>query len=291
MRINELFYKKKPVISFEVFPPRPEVSLNTVFLTIEKLKDLNPDYISVTYGAGGGSRNRTIEIASKIKNEYNIDVLSHLTCVSTSPKDIDNILESLSNANVDNILALRGDVPMDTQISFNPFYYFSYASDLVSYIKKRQGFCIGAACYPEGHLQSTDKKSDISNLKFKVDCGVDFLVTQLFFDNKLFYTFLEEISKAGINVPVTAGIMPVFNSTLIKKFTSMCGASIPKKLRLILNKFDNSPDDLSKAGIEYAVNQINELIEYGVSGIHLYTMNKSDQVKTIMDNINIEKAR
>ena len=276
MKIIELFNLKRPVISFEVFPPKPELPLDTVFNTIEKLEKLHPDFISVTYGAGGGIRSRTVDIASEVKNNHKIEALSHLTCITSTIKDIDDILHSLKTENIENILALRGDAPKDTSNQTPSNRDFRYASDLISYIKKTDNFCIGAACYPEGHVETTDKKTDIHNLKLKVDSGVDFLVTQLFF---------EDIRNAGIDCPVSAGIMPVFSTNLIKKLTLMCGATIPKKLIKILNKYESSPEDLTKAGIAYAITQIQDLIANEIQGIHLYTMNKSDHMQEIMKNV------
>ena len=285
MKIIELFNSKKTVISFEVFPPKPELPLDTIFNTIENLQNLHPDFISVTYGAGGGIRSRSADIASKIKNSYNIEALSHLTCITSTTQDINNILQLLRNENIENILALRGDIPKDTSIITPANIGFRYASDLISYIKNTDDICIGAACYPEGHIQMIDKKDDIQNLKLKVDSGVDFLVSQLFFDNNILYSFLEDIRNCGINCPVSAGIMPVFSANLIKKLTIMCGATIPKKLIKILNKYESNPEDLTKAGIAYAITQIQDLIANGIQGIHLYTMNKSDHMQEIMKNV------
>ena len=287
MRISDLYGQKKTVVSFEVFPPKSDVPLDTIFNTIDGLKHLDPHFISVTYGAGGGTRSRTLEISSHIKNFYNIEALSHLTCVNSTFEEVDNILRSMQNERVENILALRGDMPNDA-----PSYSFSnqdfrYASDLISYIKNFGDFCIGAACYPEGHIQAPNRKTDIQNLKLKVDAGVDFLTTQLFFDNSFFYSFINDIRTAGIACPVSAGIMPVCSTKLIKKITVMCGASIPRKLASILNKYEHNPEDLSKAGAEYATVQIKDLINHGVEGIHLYSMNRIDQMQKIIGALHL----
>ena len=285
MKISDLYIKKKPVLSFEVFPPRLDSPLETVFDTIHELKELNPDFISVTYGAGGSNRGRTVDISSKVKNSYGIEVLPHLTCVASTITDIDYVLQTLKDENVENILALRGDRPKDT-----PNYNFSdqefkHSSDLIAHIKNQNHFCIAGACYPEGHLEAENIEADINNLKYKVDQGVDFLLSQIFYDNKLFYSYLDKVRNAGVALPISAGIMPVFNTKMIKNMTIMCGASLPKKLVALLNKYEGSPEDLSKAGIDYAAKQISDLIRHGVDGIHLCTMNKAEQIKQILKDI------
>lgn len=282
MKAIEFYHHEKTVLSIEIFPPRPDLPINTVYETLDRLKVLNPDFISVTYGAGGGNRARTIEISSKIKNTYGIEALSHLTCVASTSISISGILQSLKDEHIENIMALRGDVPKDIENFSFADQEFKHAGDLISYIKERSDFCIGAACYPEVHIESSDKHSDIEHLKTKVDSGVDFLVTQLFFDNGIFYSFLEDARNAGITCPVSTGIMPVFSTSLIKRLTLMCGASIPKKLVRILNKYENKPEELSRAGVDYAVNQIRDLIDHGVDGIHLLTMNKAEQTIEIV---------
>ncbi|NLY43750.1 MAG: methylenetetrahydrofolate reductase [NAD(P)H] [Clostridiaceae bacterium] len=284
--IADLFCKKKPVVSFEIFPPKPDYPVETIFKTLEHLKKFNPDFISVTYGAGGSNRDRTEIIASKIKNSYGIECLSHLTCVCSSRNDIDDILEYLKQNNIQNILALRGDVPK----GYDPkeaFKKYKYAIDLIQHIIEKGSFCIAAAAYPEGHVQSENLIKDIEFLKQKVDAGVDFLITQLFFDNTLFYNFLERARNAGINIPVSAGIMPVFNINQIKRITTLCGASIPTKLAHLFSKYADNPDEFVKAGIEYASEQTLDLLEQGVEGIHFYTMNKPEIIETIIRNCNI----
>lgn len=281
MRISDAFNLKKPIVSFEVFPPKLDIPIETVFDTIEEIKKIEPSFISVTYGAGGGNRSRTIEISSKIKNDFGIEALSHLTCVNSSKQDIDSILDSLSSQNINNILALRGDAPKDNPDFSFQSQEFKHASDLVSYISQRNDFCIGSACYPEGHVEAVNRGEDIEYLKMKVDSGVDFLITQLFFSNEILYKFLDEIRAKGIHLPVSAGIMPIYNTNLIKKLTLTCGARIPRKLLIILNKYENQPNELKKAGIEYSVNQIRELVANGIDGVHIYTMNKPNLAKEI----------
>ncbi|WHH61638.1 methylenetetrahydrofolate reductase [NAD(P)H] [Petroclostridium sp. X23] len=286
MHIARLFKNKKPVVSFEIFPPKPDYPVETIFSTLDRLKDLKPDFISVTYGAGGSNRERTEVISSKVKNNYGIECLSHLTCVCTSRSDMNEILEHLRKNNIENILALRGDVPKGYDEK-EAFKEYRYALDLIRHIKEEGDFCIAAAAYPEGHIQSDSLQTDIKFLKQKVDEGVDFLITQLFFDNRLFYNFWEMVREEGINIPITIGIMPVLNANQIKRITTLCGSSIPTELAHLLSKYCNNADDLEKAGIEYASKQTQDLLEHGVDGIHFYTMNKPEQIYQIMKNCNL----
>ncbi len=281
MKIIDLLKKKKPLVSFEIFPPKPDVPLENIFDSLEKFKELNPDYISVTYGAGGSQKGRTIEIASKIKNDYGIEALAHFTCVGHSAEEIDNMLELMQTHKLENVLALRGDPPVNQpDFDFSKGTY-KYASELIRHINKKQSFCIGAASYLEGHPECKLLKEDLLNLKRKVDEGVDFLVTQFFFDNRLFYDFLDKTAAAGINIPIMPGIMPIFNSN-IKVMTAKSGCSIPAKLVLLIDKYADNPDDLRKAGIEYAAKQIRDLIDYGAAGVHIYTMNRPKSTKEIL---------
>ena len=272
MKMTKLFETKKPVFSLEVFPPKKNAGgVETIYKTLDGLKGLKPDCISVTYGAGGNlADNSTCEICSIIKNKYNITPIAHLTCVNNSRTDIDIILDNLKREGVTNILALRGDKNPDIP----PKHDFEYANELVEYINGKGGFEVSAACYPETHPDSDDAVSDILNLKRKVDCGATHLISQLFFNNEDFYSFLEKAKLAGINVPIEAGIMPVTNKNQIMRMATMCGASIPRKMSRILNRFENNPKALEDAGIAYAIDQIVDLIANGVDGIHLYTMNK-----------------
>ncbi len=287
MNIIELFKRKKTVISFEIFPPKLDTPIESIFDTLAKFKELNPDFISVTYGAGGSAKDRTIEIASKIKNEYSIESMAHLTCVGHSKEEIDKLLASLHNNNLENVLALRGDPPInepDFDFSKN---VFKYANELISYIKSKNNFCISAAAYVEGHINSIRLKDDLIYLKQKVDTGVDFLVTQLFFENRNFYDFLDKTCAIGINCPITPGIMPVFKAEQIKRIASLCGASIPAKLVLLMDKYGSNDEDMRKAGIDYASSQIRNLIDNGVDGIHLLTMNRPKSTKEILQNVGI----
>ncbi len=287
MKILDLFKAKKPVISFEIFPPKLDTPVETIFDTLEQFKNLAPHFISVTYGAGGSAKDRTIEIASKIKNEYSIESMAHFTCVGHSKEEIDKLLVSLHDNNLENILALRGDPPIDQPDFDFSKNTFEYANELISYIRSKNDFCISAAAYVEGHVNSVRLKDDLRYLKQKVDTGVDFLVTQLFFENRSFYDFLDKAAAIGINCPITAGIMPVFKADQIKRIASMCGASIPAKLVLMMDKYCNNAEDMRKAGIDYASKQIRNLIDNGVDGIHLLTMNRPKSSKEILENVGI----
>lgn len=283
MLIRDIYKHKFPVISFEIFPPKKEYPVSSIYKTIEELKDLNPDFISVTYGAGGGTKDRTIEIASLVKNKYGIEALAHLTCVSATKEDVNFIIDRLNKNNVFNILALRGDIPED--FTFDASVNYQYASDLVTHISSKQSCSIGAAAYPEKHIQSDSLEQDVLRLKEKVDCGVDFLISQLFFNNELFYDYMDLLCKHNIKLPISAGIMPVLNKNQIHRIVSLSGASLPKKFKRILEKYGEQPEAIKEAGIAYATEQIIDLLSWGVSGIHLYTMNKPEAARKIIENI------
>ena len=270
MIISNLFEKKKPVISFEIFPPKKEAELQNIDATLQTLATLHPDFISVTFGAGGSSAdNRTVKLAQKIKKDYGIEPLVHLTCVSNSKEEIKEILGQMESAGLKNVLALRGDVNPNVPAKDD----FRYASELVSFIKEQGDFHVSGACYPEVHLEAADEVSDLRNLRKKVDAGAEHLVSQLFFDNNKFYDFLSKVRIAGIDAPVEAGIMPVTNKAQIKRMVTMCGAALPEKFERILERYGENKEALFDAGMVYAVNQIVELISSGVDGIHIFTMN------------------
>jgi methylenetetrahydrofolate reductase (NADPH) len=285
MKIKELFKVKKPLIAFEIFPPKPDVPLESIYEHLDQFEALKPDYISVTYGAGGSQKGRTLEIASRIKNNHHIESMAHLTCVGHSVEDIDNMLASMHDLGLENILALRGDPP-----SSQPDFDFSknvygYAKELIQHIRQVNNFCIAAAAYVEGHVECKRLSEDLRHLKEKVDAGADFLITQLFFDNRFFYDFMDKAHSIGINIPITAGIMPIYKADQIKSITAKSGCSIPAKLVLMMDKYQNNPEDLRKAGIEYASQQIRDLVENEVDGIHLYTMNRPKSTAEIMKAI------
>ena len=270
MIISNLFEKKKPVISFEIFPPKKEAELQNIDATLQTLATLHPDFISVTFGAGGSSAdNRTVKLAQKIKKDYDIEPLVHLTCISNSKEEIKEILGQMESAGLKNVLALRGDVNPNVPAKDA----FRYASELVSFIKEQGDFHVSGACYPEVHLEAADEVSDLRNLRKKVDAGAEHLVSQLFFDNNKFYDFLSKVRIAGIDAPVEAGIMPVTNKAQIKRMVTMCGAALPEKFERILERYGENKEALFDAGMVYAVNQIVELISSGVDGIHIFTMN------------------
>lgn len=282
MHISDLFKKDKTVFSFEVFPPKKTSSLEAIYESFEELSDLKPDFISVTYGAGGNrADSKTCQIASEIQNKYGIISAAHLTCIYNSKEDVDEILKELKDHGIQNILALRGDINPDYPIKDD----FKYANELISYIKYRGDFDVSGACYPEGHMESGSLENDIKNLKIKVDAGAQHLISQLFFENSSFYSFLEKTKMAGIDVPIEAGIMPVINKNQIEKMVSMCGASLPVKFSKMIQRYEHQPEALRDAGIAYAIDQIVDLISSGVDGIHLYTMNNPYVAKRINDAI------
>lgn len=282
MKLSSLYTGERTVLSFEVFPPKKTSSVETVYNAIAELQSLRPDYISVTYGAGGSAANNyTCDIASLIKNRYGIEAMAHLSCVNSTKEDVDRILKELKENNIDNILALRGD----KNPQFEPKTDFIYASDLVSYIKERGDFGVSVAGYPETHFEAKSSAADIENLKHKVDCGAQGIVTQLFFNNSHFYNFRDKCSQAGIKVPICAGIMPVTNKNQIQRMVTMCGASLPGKFVKMIQKYEERPEALVDAGIAFAVDQIVDLISNGVDGIHIYTMNNPYVAKKITESI------
>jgi len=280
MKIKDIYNSKKLVVSFEIFPPNAKFPVETIYDTIDALTDLKPDFISVTYGAGGTAQGRTAEITSRIKNINNTETMAHLTCIGATKERINEITNELKENGVENILALRGDIPRD-QLQNNDF---NYANELVTHLKKSGDFSIAGAFYPEVHHENNDLK-DLFHLKNKVDAGTDILISQLFFDNEDFYKFQEKARKIDINIPLVAGIIPVTNYKQIKKIQELSGARIPRRFQNILEKFKDDPKALRDAGIIYATEQIIDLIASGVQGIHIYTMNKPDVTKRLMDNI------
>ncbi|MBR1444279.1 MAG: methylenetetrahydrofolate reductase [Firmicutes bacterium] len=282
MKIESLF-KKKQVFSFEIFPPKKESSIDTIYSTLDGLGELKPDFISVTFGAGGSAaNNKTCEIASVIKKKYGIESAAHLTCINFDKAEVTQVLENLEKNGVENILALRGDKNPDIE----PKNDFAHASDLISFINSRSGnFDIAGACYPEGHPNSPSIDEDIDNLKIKVDAGAKHLISQLFFENSMFYDFMDKVRAKGINVPVEAGIMPVTNKKQIERMVMMCGASLPSKFTKMLNKYEYNPEALRDAGIAYAIDQIVDLLSQNVDGVHLYTMNNPYIAKKITEGV------
>ena len=282
MKLSSLFKKDRTVFSFEVFPPKKDSPIATIYKALGQMANLSPDFISVTYSAGGtgASGELTFELASHVKNKLGIEPAAHLTCVNSSFADINKILHDLSEQGIENILALRGDINPDIP----PVNDFKYASDLIKYIDAKN-FGIAAACCPEGHPESEDLIADIKNLKKKVEAGAEFLISQMFFDNEKFYEFREMLRLADINVPVSAGIMPVTNKRQFERMIMLSGASLPSKFTKTFSRFENKPEALADAGIAYAIDQIVDLIGSGVDGIHLYTMNKPEVARKITESV------
>ena len=279
MRIADIYKREEPVLSLEVFPPKPGYSLKTVFRTLDGLVDLDPSFVSVTYASQGESTDRTVEIASRVRDQYRCESLAHMTCIGHTRKEVSSVLDNLEAHSVRNVLALRGDMPSDSSgVSTD----YRYASELITEIASRGNFCVGAAAYPEGHIESKRISHDLDNLKGKVNAGAEFLITQLFFDNRIFYDFMERVRYRNIEVPVVPGIMPIMNYKQIKRILMMCEVSIPSKLLNMFDKYSHDPADLAKAGIDYAIKQISDLVDEGAEGIHLYTMNRIPQIREII---------
>ena len=284
MRITEKLMVKDQLISFEVFPPKTDSAFDSIEWSVRELAAFNPDFMSVTYGAGGGTSQYTTKIASLIKNRLDTTALAHLTCASTPIDTINQILDTLKENHIDNVLAMRGDIPQGFEKPQGEYY--NYAYELVKHIKEYGYFDIGGACYPECHPECDTLEKDIENLKNKVDCGVDFLITQLFYDNDTFYSFLEKVRKKSIYAPVFAGIMPITNIKQIDRIIGLSGTKLPYEVKAFLDKYSDNPENLEKAGLEFAINQINDLLSNGVNGIHIYTMNKPYVARTVLKGIN-----
>ena len=269
-------YDKKTVFSCEVFPPKRNDDIYDIFKTLDEIKLLNPDFISVTYGAGGSNSKKTATIAAYIQNICEVDALAHITAVGLTEDILADLLEELKQKRVKNVLALRGDKPRNmTEEEFETRYY-KHASDLIKVIKEKSDMSIAAACYPEVHPESASMADDIKYLKLKAELGVDSFITQMFFDNDLFYRFMDELRTHDINVPVHAGIMPITRANQLGTSVSLSGSSVPKKLSNLIAKYADDPEGMKQAGTEYAIAQIEDLIKHGVDGIHIYSMNKSD---------------
>ena len=281
MKISEI-YKKKRSLSFEIFPPKKDDELRNIDETLSVLCELKPDFISVTFGAGGSSNNnRTIELAHKIKNEYGVEPVVHLTCLHYDKQEIDEFARVLEAEGIENVLALRGDrnnrvVEKDV---------FKHSSDLISYLKPKHDFCFLGACYPEKHPESDTRVKDIKDLKTKVDAGAEVLISQLFFDNNSFFNFKENCSMADVNVPIIPGVMPVINAAQIKRMISMCNVTFPERFQRIIDRYENNKDALFDAGMSYALSQIIDLLVSDIQGIHLYTMNNPTVARRICEGI------
>lgn len=286
--IKDLFTKKAPTLSFEVFPPKKEDDFPSAFQTLDSLATHKPDFISVTYGAGGSKSKKTVEIASYIQNKLHIDALAHMTCVGSTKADILEVCKNLAEENIKHVLALRGDRPSWMEDAQFDAREFMYASDMVQFLKANSDLHIAGACYPEKHFEAADFASDLQHLKNKADAGADFFISQLFFDNDYFYRFLDKAAAIGLSAPVCAGIMPITSAKQLGTTVSLSGSSVPKELADIIATYGDDAADMRKAGIDYAVRQILDLKERGVDGIHIYTMNKPKMAAEIVENINIK---
>lgn len=282
MKIKDILAKGQPTLSFEVFPPKEESNFSSVEKAALEIAKLNPSFMSVTYGAGGGTSQYTVQIASDIQSTCQVPTLSHLTCVSSTREKVHSVLREIQAHGIENVLALRGDIPKDGKVEKD----YQYASQLIREIRETcPDLCIGAACYPEGHVESVNKTVDIGHLKEKVEAGCDFVTTQMFFDNNILYNYLYRIREKGITVPVVAGIMPVTNISQIKRICSMSGTYLPARFKAIVDRFGDNPAAMKQAGIAYATEQIIDLIANHVNGIHVYSMNKPDVAAQIKNNL------
>ncbi len=282
MKIIDIINSGKPTISMEVFPPKTDDKFNSIMQATEEIAALRPDFMSVTYGAGGGTSKFTAEIAENIQNKYGVPTLAHLTCVSSDKDKIDSVMNDLQSRGIENVLALRGDIPQGFDRTKCEYHY---ASELIDDIRSHGDFCIGGACYPETHPESPTSMKDIENLKIKVDKGCCFLTTQMFFDNNILYNFIYRVREAGINVPIVAGIMPVTNAAQVKRIREISGSQLPSRFIRIVDRYGDNPLAMKQAGIAFAVSQIIDLYANGVNSVHVYTMNKPEVAKAIMDNI------
>ena len=282
MKIIDIIGAGKPSLSFEVFPPKTSDTFESVKKASEEIATLNPAFMSVTYGAGGGTSEYTLEIAKNLHSK-GIPALAHLTCVNSTKEEVSARLKSLKESGIENILALRGDITPENQNREQWDYHF--ANELVSQIKRDYDFCVGGACYPEGHPECDSQSKDIDNLKRKVEAGCDFLTTQMFFDNNILYNFLYKLRNKGVDVPVVAGIMPVTNGKQIKRTCALCGSLLPPRFKAIVDKYGDKPEAMKQAGIAYATEQIIDLYANGINVVHVYSMNKFDVAKKICDNV------
>jgi methylenetetrahydrofolate reductase (NADPH) len=286
LKIKDIL-KKKKTISCEFFPPREAEGIPNVLRTIDRVKVFRPDFVSVTYGAGGSTRVFTEEITMQVKRETDLEVMAHLTCVGQTKEEIHQVLERLDRAGIENVIALRGDPPRG-QTNFVPVPGgFQHATDLIQHIRQNFRFGVAAACYPEGHIESPDRHTDIKFARLKVDKGADFLITQLFYDNDYFFKFMELAQRAGISVPIIPGVLPILSAPQIRRFTALCGASIPPELDRQLDRYGEDDNAVRELGIEYATRQVRELWDSGVPGIHFYVLNRSYSVSKILRNLGL----
>ncbi|MBR2615550.1 MAG: methylenetetrahydrofolate reductase [Clostridia bacterium] len=286
MKIIDLVRKETPSLSFEVFPPKTDSAFESVRLATEEIAKLRPSFMSVTYGAGGGTSRYTLDIAKNLKERYGVPTLEHLTCVSSTKETVRERIREICEAGIENVMALRGDVPADRMQEDRSGWDYRYAVDLVRELKEANGdLCIGGACYPEIHPESANQKEDIRRLKEKVDAGCDFLTTQMFFDNNLLYNFLYKIREAGITVPIVAGIMPITNANQVARAIQLSGSFMPQRFKSLVDRFGSDPAAMKQAGIAYATDQIIDLFANGINAVHVYSMNKPEVAERIQGNL------
>ena len=286
MKITDLLNKNKPLLSFEVFPPKTESGFESVRTATEEIAKLRPSFMSVTYGAGGGTSRYTLDIATNIKALYGVPTLAHLTCVSSTKETVKRKIAEIKAAGITNVMALRGDIPESLIDSDRSGWDYKHAIDLIYELKSANAdFCIGGACYPEIHPESENQKDDIKHLKEKVDAGCDFLTTQMFFDNNLLYNFLYKIREAGITVPIVPGIMPITNANQVERAVKLSGSFMPQRFKSLVDKFGENPAAMKQAGIAYATDQIIDLYANGITNVHVYSMNKPDVAEKIQSNL------
>lgn len=286
MLIKELYAKERPVVSFEIFPPKKDAEIEGIEDMLARLSSLSPDFISVTYGAGSsGNVSKTAEIAASIQRRHHIPALAHMTCVGADSVEIRRLLDGMRTGGISNILALRGDLPPGVPPENACKGAYQYAEDLIREISPLGDFCVGAACYPEGHIDCDSLDLDIQYLLRKQEAGAEFFISQLFFDNNLFFRFLEKACAAGVTAPISAGVMPILGRKQIERMIFMCGVSLPSDIVKLLHKYENDPDGLIKAGIEHAARQLDDLLRQGAQGVHIYTMNKPDIAEYCMKYI------
>lgn len=285
MKISDILKKDTLSLSFEVFPPKTESSFETVKTATEEIAKLRPSFMSVTYGAGGGTSKYTLDIAKNIKALYGVPTLAHLTCVSSTKETVKHKIEEIKNAGIQNVMALRGDIPADMADADRSNWDYKHASELICELKSAGDFCIGAACYPEIHPESENQKQDIIHIKEKVLCGAEFLTTQMFFDNNLLYNFLYKLREAGVTVPVIPGIMPITNANQVDRAIKLSGSFMPQRFKSLVDKFGTDPAAMKQAGIAYATDQIIDLYANGITNVHVYSMNKPDVACKIQQNL------
>lgn len=286
MKLINLLKQDTPSLSFEVFPPKVDAKFDSVKAATEEIARLKPAFVSVTYGAGGGTSKYTLDIAKNIKDQYDVSTLAHLTCVSSTRETVHAKIREMQEAGIENVMALRGDIPENMDLSHQENWHYHHAIDLIRELKESDAdFCIGGACYPEIHPESSNQKEDIRYLKEKVDAGCEFLTTQMFFDNNLLYNFLYKIREAGITVPVVAGIMPITNANQVERALKLSGSHVPQRFKSLVDKFGSDPAAMKQAGIAYATDQIIDLYANNITNVHVYSMNKPDVAEKIQRNL------